>query len=128
MVIEMPTVMPSTALLARMKYRSFKKNPEAPDTAYNRSAAHNNFSRPYRSINAPATGELKAINKAGRVSTSLTRNSESGISEKASDISGSEGEMVTMDIMVRLLTSRRVSFKVPVLLFIIKVFLSCSTY
>jgi hypothetical protein len=56
---------------------------------------------------------------AGSVNTSFTRNSELGISEKAKDISGREGEMVTMDIIVRQLTSRMVIFKAPEFLFMV---------
>jgi hypothetical protein len=55
-------------------------------------------------------GENMAISKAGRVNTNLTRNSAFSTSENALTICGKAGEMDITDMMVRLLTRRRVSF------------------
>jgi hypothetical protein len=60
-----------------------------------------------------------AINNAGSVNASFTRNSAFAISGKAVDISGREGEMVITDMTVKVLTNNRVSFSAVVFLGII---------
>jgi hypothetical protein len=63
------------------------------------------------------TGEKRAIIKAGRVNTNLTRNAAFFTYGKAKVIWGKAGEMVIMDMMVRLLTRSRVNFNFHFLFF-----------
>lgn len=58
----------------------------------------------------PVIGEIRAIIKAGIVKINLTRNSAFLLSENAITIFGKAGEMVMIDIIVRLLTKRSVNF------------------
>jgi hypothetical protein len=88
--------------------------------AYTTMATQRSFSLPYRSINNPANGEVMAINNAGSVNASLTRKLEFSIPEKAIDISGKEGEMVTIDITVRVLTSSTVSFSAGLVFMVLR--------
>lgn len=69
-------------------------------------------------MNFPAIMAVKAINKAGNESVSFTRFSAFGKYENAFVISGSEAEMVIIDIIVRLLTNKRVSFTCQLSVFI----------
>ena len=69
-------------------------------------------------------GANMAIIKAGRVNTNFTRNSAFVTSEKAITIWGNAGEIVMTDIIVRLLTRRRVSFNFHFLFSIDSAFLS----
>jgi hypothetical protein len=55
-------------------------------------------------------GEKIAIIKAGRVNTNLTRNSAFSTLENTIAIWGNAGEIVIIDIIVRLLTRRSASF------------------
>ncbi len=56
-----------------------------------------------------------AIIKAGRVNTNLTRKAAFLTVEKALAICGNAGEIVMTDMIVKLLTSKSVSFKPGVL-------------
>jgi hypothetical protein len=69
-------------------------------------------------MNFPAIIAVKAIKRAGNESVSFTRFSAFGIEENALVISGKEADMVIIDIMVRLLTSKRVTFTCQLSVFI----------
>ena len=60
-------------------------------------------------------GEKMAIIKAGMVNTNLTNNAAFSTSLNSAAISGNAGDMVMTDIMVKLLTSRRVSLSFQLL-------------
>ena len=69
-------------------------------------------------MNFPAIIAVRAIKRAGKESVSLTRFSALGNVENVLVISGKEADMVIMDMMVRLLTSKRATFTCQLSVFI----------